>query len=164
MYEKIGNSDFNVIDHYNSKIKETNIEDEFKTVYMGNTPKSKEVKQKERKIERTNYKHFKYDEFLKINNMHKEYLDKLKGSMNCSAFLAHLYKAELTGAMLSFKTNGKTKSGIVVEERENVLIIIHENDVIRMYPKINHCFILEHQEVKYFLIGKGMHKNRFLKK
>lgn len=103
----------------------------------------------------------RYRDFVEINRMFVEYLDRLKGAMDPSSFLHKMYSAELTGASVRICRGG---SGIVVEERANSIIVVLEDDTVKTYIKRVNDFIIEHDGIEYIFVGAMMKTNRFTKK
>lgn len=162
MYDKLIKSNFDIVSHVNSKSKEK-IEETYKTILPTNFQNVKEAEEiKKRKIIKSEYKNIKYDDYLEVNKLHNDYITSLN-------FQGHnmrekLYKAELTGAFVKFKTIHGVKQGIIVEERENTFLIVHEDDSLKIYPKALYNFMIMVDNIKYYFIGKYLKSNRFFKK
>lgn len=159
MYDKILQSDFDIIEHLNSKCKEK-IEDNIKKVHTRTSFIPDEKEDPKRKIVKEKYFNVKYSDFIEINKLHTEYIKSIK----THNFLPVLYKAELTGALLRFRSREVVKEGIVVEERKNTLLIVHKDDSLKIYPKEMYDFVYEFDGIRYFFMGKFLKYNRFFKK
>ncbi|RVD92568.1 hypothetical protein TUBRATIS_009220 [Tubulinosema ratisbonensis] len=159
MYDKILKSDFDVLEHLNTKSKEK-IESNIKKVHTRTSFISDQKESLKRKVIKQTYSQLKYTDFLKVNELHNEYIKKIKSTN----FLQILYKAELTGALLKFKTISGIKEGIVVEERKNSFLIIHSDDSLKVYPKQMYDFVYKVDGIRYFILGKFLKYNRFFKK
>lgn len=162
MYEKIFDSEFDVISHLSSNTKNNALEKGFKAIYFRNSTQQKEVKNKKVSVKRTNFDDFLFSDFLYINKLHNQYLDNIKNSVLPNMFMSYLHKTELTGARVQVKNSFK-KDGIIIEERKNSLIIMHEDNSVNTYPKATNNFILCHDGVKYLFYGRSMKKTRAYK-
>lgn len=163
MHEKHSDTDFDVVEHLNTRMKSGTLDSNFRMVSTTSMAAKRERKQQKSSVKSTCFKNIVYKDFEDINAMHTAYLCEIKASMSPTAFLAHLYKAELCGAKIHIK-NKANAVGIVVEERENVLLVIHEDNKIKMYPKASNSFVLHHDGVRYFFFGSTMRRTRFYKK
>ncbi|KAM0687864.1 hypothetical protein COBT_000888 [Conglomerata obtusa] len=152
-YRKIIKTSFVASDHFSRITNNT-----YQHSFSFHTPTITKPKPKAKIAKTTHIAN--YEEYLKINKMHKEYLRELKSGMSHDAFMSVLYKAELTGAMIYCKL-GK---GIVIEERINVVRIVEESGKVKCLIKNFVDFVLELDDIKYIFFGKKFFKNRFLKK
>lgn len=164
MYQKLCNSDFDVVGHLNANIEGETLESSFKVVHTTESIREKPSKKMKRKIESTHFRGVHFEDFVAISRLHEKYIAELKAEMSPDLFLSHLYKAELTGAQVEIRSKGIRRKGIVVEERANVLLVIHESGAIKMYPKAANNFLIDHDGVKYLFFGKRMRSGRFYKK
>ena len=53
MYEKIKKTDFDPVEHFNSKMENTTIESTFRTIYVSKTEVPTEIIEKKRKIKKS---------------------------------------------------------------------------------------------------------------
>lgn len=164
MYRKLSNTDFDVVEHLNANITGETLNTSFRVVHMSNSIEKRETKGKVVSIRATHFDNIQFQDFVQASALHERYLSEIKASMSPSAFLAHLYKAELTGAKVSVIKDKRAVEGIVVEERRNVLVIVHADNSIKMYPKASNRFVLRHDGIRYFFFGDGMKKSRFFKR
>ncbi|KAF7683654.1 hypothetical protein TCON_1140 [Astathelohania contejeani] len=164
MYDEIIPSTFDIEEHYNDKLPSGMALDSNTKFYLSNTSELPKKAGKVRKIYRVNRTNLKYDLFREVNEMHKRYLNELLGSKSPNAILPLIYKAELTGAEIKIKIGESYKIGIVVEERENCLVVIHENNDIKIYPKRSFDFIMAYNGIEYLFLARNLKKIRFLRK
>eukprot|EP00866_Antonospora_locustae_P001771 jgi/Antlo1/1771/2351 len=164
MYRKLANTDFDVVEHLDTNISGETLDSSFRIVHTSNSIEKKETITKAISIRATHFTNIQFQDFVPASVLHEKYLAEIKASMSPSAFLAHLYKAELTGAKVCVIKDKRAVEGIVVEERKNVLIIVHADNNIKMYPKISSRFVLRHDGIRYFFFGAGMKKTRFFKR
>jgi hypothetical protein len=152
---------FNIENHYGAHLKKETIRSESFPFILANREFSKEQKPSFPAIKITERSKIKYTDFLKMNKMFTEYLTRLKGTINSAMFANKIYTAELTGAKVKISDG---RSGIVVEERANSLVIVFENDLIKTFIKRTNSFSVEHDGIYYIFVGSGMKPNRFTKK
>lgn len=183
MYTKIKDTAFDPVDHFNKILKKSNIRTQSIGLPLeaGFTSKKKHA-----------FKHFiaktyiyaKYADFLPLSNLHAEYMNNLIKFMSPDSFLPILYTAELTGAFIKIRnavskktckfkclcndkkceTDKRVSDGIVMEERENVLIVIRPDNSKKMYVKNLNTFVLCVKGIDYTLFGCRLKKNRYIKK
>ncbi|KAL0265852.1 UNVERIFIED_CONTAM: hypothetical protein PYX00_011569 [Menopon gallinae] len=144
MYKKLVNTDFDVVEHLNTNIGSGTLDSNFKVVHMCSATEKKESRKQAVSIRATRFGSVLFEDFVPASVLHEKYLAEIKASMSPTAFLAHLYKAELTGAKVGVIKDGREEEGIVIEERKNVLIVVHANNRVRMYPKASNSFVLRH--------------------
>lgn len=164
MYRKLANTDFDVVEHLNTNITNETLDSSFRVVHMSSSIEKRETKRQAVLIRATHFTNIRFQDFVEASVLHEKYLAEIKASMPPNAFLAHLYKAELTGAKVCVMKDKRAVEGIVVEERKNVLIIVHADNSIKMYPKTSNNFMLRYDGIRYFFFGSGMKKTRFFKR
>lgn len=164
MYRKLSNTDFDVVEHLNTNITGETLNSSFRVVHMSNSIEKRETKRKAVSIRATHFDNVQFQDFVPASILHERYLAEIKASMPPNAFLAHLYKAELTGAKVCVIKDKRAVEGIVIEERKNVLVIVHADNSTKVYPKATNRFVLRHDGIRYFFFGDGMRKTRFFKR
>ncbi|KAI5149672.1 hypothetical protein ENBRE01_1054 [Enteropsectra breve] len=145
--------------HFDAKMAKSCIKDHGMIINFSSKRRELKASKQEKGIPRIVKENFTYGEMQKINKIHKEYLSELKGKHVPSTFMDVLYRAELTGAEISIA--GKT--GIVIEERKNVMVVIFPCDIIKIYPKNKYDFSINIDEVDYIFYGSNLKINRMLK-
>lgn len=156
LYTKIKNTSFVASNHYNKQVK---LDYQPTFLFPKRIPKPKT---QQTKIWKTNKYNVNYEDYKIINELSINYLRSLKGSLSPDIFLAHLYKAELTG--IHIRIVGRAGYGYVVEERVNSLYVVFADNVVRLFIKKLVDFVIELDGVEYFFFGKNLKKNRFVKK
>lgn len=151
LYEKLKEHSANKI-----KIPNFNLE---KLVFKREDPKIKKKKEK-RGLYKAKHAEYKYEDFLKINTFHKEYIkEAVKNKINLKEFVSTM---ELTGAIL--ETSECSGSFIVCEERKNVIYGIFPNNSIKMFPKENRIFRFRNESDIFYFIGNKIKFKRSSKK
>jgi ribonuclease P protein subunit POP4 len=163
MYKKVTQSDFDIEEHINEKLARQPIRLYNTGLWLANTAFTNSARNGGRGMGKVNTGSVRYKDFIEINAMHTIYISELRGNMSPNAFLPVLYKAELTGAKVTI-LSGINKTGIIVEERENVILMVFEDDRIKCYPKNTIDFTFAFDGVDYIFLGDKMKKNRFFKR
>lgn len=127
---------------------------------LSNKPMTRPRKKNLQAVRRVERERVRYEDFLEINKLFREYLTRLKGTMGISNFVNKLYMAELTGAVVRIGS----RSGIVVEERANSIVVVFEDDSVKTFLKRIHDFVVAHDGIDYIFVGLRMKSNRFVKK
>lgn len=147
---------FSAESHFESKIKRGSIRNQSTVIRFTPQPFEPNKHTTVKGLRRICCDRFSFTDFEKINEMHTEYLRRLKGSCTPQAFLDVLYKAELTGTRIKIDK----KEGFIVEERRNSIFVIFESNKIKIYPKKVWDFILMFDGVEYMFICESLKKNR----
>lgn len=151
-------NNFSAEAHFESKIKQGSIKNQSSVIRFENQlfePKKTTV---EKGLKRICKDQFKYSDFLEINQLHSEYLHKIKEISGNKGFLDNVLKAELTGAKIKISN----KIGFVVEERKNSLVVIFEDDRTKIFPKKVWDFILMFDKSEYKFFSKKLKKSRII--
>lgn len=98
----------------------------------------------------------RYDDAVRLNAMHSEYIRRIKGPLRPDDFNAVLLRAELTGA----RVRVAGRAGYVVEERRNSLVVVYPGDRVRIHPKATTDFVVAVDGVDYRFIGRALKKSR----
>lgn len=106
-----------------------------------------------------------YENFLLMNKLWQQYINKTfltenLDFINEDSILNVLKHADLHGAILKV-VKSKCKnlisiSGIVLQEKRNVFVLLTKNNVLKTVPKSDNLFELEVNSVKFTLIGSNM--------
>jgi hypothetical protein len=150
---------FDIEDHFGAYLKKDTIRSLCHPYLLFNKP-VKFTKREQRGIKKTERRNIRYSEFLEINKIFNEYISGLKGSSLQPNFVQKLYTAELTGAIVHI---GR-RSGVVVEERANSIVVVHRDNTVKTYIKRTTSFSIEHDGIEYTFVGPKMKLNRFTKK
>lgn len=146
----------NIEQHFESKIKQGSIKNQSTILHFSTQPFENKKSVREKGIRRIYKDRFTFESFLKINELHNDYIKELKGNLSPKAFLDVLYKAELTGAKI--KIAGR--EGIIVEERKNSICVIFSTNETKIYPKRNWDFSLIFENVEYTFLCENLKANR----
>lgn len=142
--------------HYESKIRQGSIKNQSAVIRFDSQvfePKKSTV---EKGLRRICKDQFKFEDFFEINQLHNNYLHQIKELSGAKKFLENILKAELTGAKIKIAN----KTGFVVEERKNSLIVIFEDNRTRIFPKKSWDFILFFDGIQYKFYSSRLKKNR----
>lgn len=123
---------------------------------------------KKRKV---NYKNLNitYDEYKTINTEHTKYVTSLLKDIPKVNRIKLISTIELAGAELYIKSLNNPDNyssfpakGFVVEERESVLVMIFDDNKIRIIPKNQNEFLYEFDGVRYIFL-RNLNKKRHFK-
>jgi ribonuclease P protein subunit POP4 len=106
-----------------------------------------------------------YEKFLLMNKLWQQYINKTFLTenlefLNEDSILNILKHADFHGAIFKVvKSKCKNMigvSGIVLQEKKNVFVLLTEKNVLKIVPKLDNLFELEINKVKFTLIGSNM--------
>lgn len=164
MYKKLFDSNFAAVDYFNQKLEKGTLQKLAKPVKLRSNLCKKPKVTYRSSIAKVSHTGITFSKFIAINKIHEKYLVALKSNMSADMFLNTLRKLELTGAMIYLRVNGIKKAGIVIEERENSISVVHENDTLKLYLKCNLNFYIFNGGIKYCFLANGLKLNRKLQK
>lgn len=137
-------------------------------LWMGSTAYTYPKRENRRRLERASVKSVTHRAMAGANGLFEEYIKALRGTLTQTAFLPLLYRAELIGASVELVATGAAKrgnpAGILVEERENVFVVVHPGDKVKMYPKQSHDLIVHTNNTRYLFMGRALKLSRQLAK
>jgi hypothetical protein len=125
-------------------------------VWMGNSAYAHARREKRKKTERTDRANISHETMREVHAHFEKYISDMQGATNPNAFLPWMYRAELTGAEVQPLGAGEHPPGIVLEERENSLILSYP-DRVRTFPKKSYDFLVSANNRKYVFLGSRMH-------
>jgi ribonuclease P protein subunit POP4 len=106
-----------------------------------------------------------YNQFLLMNQLWQQYINKTfltenLDFINEDSVLNVLKHADFHGSILKV-VKSKCKnlislSGIVLQEKKNVFVLLTKNKVLKTVPKLDNLFELEINGIKFILIGSNM--------
>ena len=181
-------ANFSSESHFESKIKQGSIKNQSPVIRFNTSVFEPSKFAKEKGLRKICKDQFKYSDFVEINKLHCEYLNKIKENSNgtnskgnTSGFLENIYKAELTGAsvkLINLEDKGKLenkinledkdklqdKIGFIVEERKNSLVVIFKENEIKIFPKKSWNFSILFEGIEYLFISELLKKGRLFNK